>query len=89
MFDAVAEFVTEWILPPMMIAFIVILFLLLFVAVPMWVYQECISETFSLKKAEWVCSKSHVEESTTYIKTGSVMVPHKSTSTVCDQWSRK
>jgi hypothetical protein len=42
----------------------------------------------TLKKSEWVCAEAHYVTSTTYVKSGSVMVPVNSRSKVCDQYNR-
>lgn len=42
----------------------------------------------TLKKGQWVCSQSHQVTSTTYVKSGSVLVPVTNTNRVCDQYRR-
>lgn len=53
------------------------------------IYRDAERPTFDLKKDEWACTKSHVETTTTMIMVGNVLIPNTSTTTVCDQWSRK
>lgn len=47
---------------------------------------------FELKKADWACSNSHEEATTTYMNMGDgktiVLMPITTTTRVCDQWSR-
>ena len=47
------------------------------------------SDLATLKKNEWFCSQSHPVTTTTYVKSGSVMVPVTSTHQVCDQYNRR
>lgn len=42
----------------------------------------------TLKKNEWVCSASHSVSTTTYVKSGSVMVPVTSRHQECDVYSK-
>jgi hypothetical protein len=45
---------------------------------------------FELKKADWVCTQSHSETSTTLVSSGNGQVtPIISTYTVCDQWTHR
>jgi hypothetical protein len=45
-------------------------------------------ELATLLRSEWHCSAAHQETSTTYVKSGDVLVPMTSTSNVCDQYGR-
>ena len=57
--------------------------------VPWMLYaQETSPNLAVLKKNEWVCSASHSETTTTYVKSGSVMVPIVSHTQVCDQYNK-
>lgn len=60
-----------------------------FVWIGVLIYKDMRAETFALRKDSWACSMSHTETTTTYIQSGKTLVPMFSTSTVCDQWSRK
>lgn len=42
----------------------------------------------TLKKSDWICSASHPETTTTYVKSGNVLTPITSHRQVCDQYSR-
>lgn len=53
------------------------------------VYDAVTAETFSLRKDEWTCTASHEETVTTWIVVGNVQVPQITTTTVCDQWTRR
>ena len=42
-----------------------------------------------LNKTEWICMDSHTIPITTYVKSGSVMVPITTYHRVCDEYRRK
>ena len=58
-------------------------------SIPWILYGQEVSPNLAiLKKNEWVCSASHTETTTTYIKSGSVMVPITNHIQVCDQYNK-
>jgi hypothetical protein len=42
----------------------------------------------TLLKSEWRCTASHAETTTSFVKSGDVMVPITSTTNVCDAYGR-
>ncbi len=50
---------------------------------------DATADRFSLKKAEWVCTKSHEETQTTVAIINGGIYPNTTTKTVCDRWERK
>lgn len=42
----------------------------------------------TLHKGQWACTAAHTSTSTTYVKSGSAMVPVTTSRRVCDQYSR-
>ena len=56
-------------------------------------YTDSQRPTFTLKKDDWACTKSHQESITTYINQGDgktiILMPITTYSTVCDTWARK
>ena len=64
----------------------------LFSAIIYAAYAESQRPGFTLKKADWNCTVSHEESTTTYVNTGTgnniILIPITTTSAVCDQWSR-
>lgn len=55
-----------------------------------WAAYDCLyTETFSLRKTDWVCASYRRVESTHYIMIGKVMVPQTTTDNVCVNWMRK
>lgn len=66
------------------------IFVVILIVGMIWViYDSVTAETFSLRKDEWVCAKSHTENVTTLMPVGKVMVPMTNTDAVCDQWIRR
>lgn len=47
------------------------------------------SEVFTLRKEEWKCTQSHIEEVITYIEAGDVDIPVYTNITVCDQYTKQ
>lgn len=84
--------ILDWMLdhtvPWLLILGIVILVLMVIVAPFAW-YAESKAERFALRKDEWTCTQSHERALTTYVQSGSVMVPLTTYSKECDQWSKK
>jgi hypothetical protein len=62
---------------------------LMFIAIGWAIYDEATSEKFYLRKDQWACTASHLEETTTFVKSGNTDIPITSYTTVCDQWSRR
>lgn len=82
----------DWMVERIMLVFVSVCFLLVFIGLPWFLYAwytSSKSPTFELRKDQWTCSRSHVETSTYYIKSGSVMVPQISHNAECDEWTRK
>ena len=69
------------------LALAVVLYGFLF-AIVYSVCEEAKSPTFTLGKADWVCTRSHTVTTTTYIMTGKVLVPTTSSHNECDQYQR-
>jgi hypothetical protein len=46
-------------------------------------------KTFELVVAEWSCTDSHEERTTTLVMVGKVPVTNVHTNTICDRWERK
>lgn len=91
MFDLM-EKVMDVLMPPLMIACVVLMAGLVFIGLPMLAYsawQGSKSPTFELRKDEWTCMATHRETYTTHVMVGKVLVPQVHTRTVCDQWSRR
>ena len=61
---------------------------LLIVVAPICFFMDAKSPTFSLKKDEWACVKTHRKPTTTYIQSGKVLVPVARHQDVCDVYSR-
>jgi len=71
---------------------ILVLCVLVIVGIPVLcyaVYLDMKSPTFSLDKDEWTCTASVERSSTTYVKSGEVLVPITSNYKHCTQWSEK
>jgi hypothetical protein len=79
--DWLGEHVVGWI--------ILVIAVALLIVVPVGFYLDSKAERFSLRKDSWSCTSSHQESSTTYVQSGSIMVPVTGYSTVCDQWTAK
>ena len=82
------EWTFDQVMPWLMVLAVaaVVLFL---VALPFIIYADMTAERFSLKKAEWSCSASVERPVTTYIQSGSVMVPMTTYTKHCTQWSER
>lgn len=50
-------------------------------------YMDAHEPNFTLKKAEWHCTASHPETTTTYVMSGKIAIPITTTNTVCNQWT--
>lgn len=86
--DKIWDWIEEYVMPWVMIGFGVLLIagvIAFIVALITWIS----SDSFSLRKDDWICTASHVEEVTTYVKSGDVQVPITSEYDECDQWSKK
>ncbi len=70
--------------PIMLIVFVICL-----VAMVVATIAQLFSKTINLKESEWECTSFVDVESTVYIQSGNVLVPHKTTNRECAQWSRK
>lgn len=90
--DRIVDFIMDYIMPIIFAAFVVIVIAVLFFVLPMAIYDEMTSPTFSLRKDQWTCTSSHQETSTIYThpypNMPGVMMPITNASDVCDQWSR-
>jgi len=75
--------------PALGVLFIVFPLCVLMGAAP-WAFikQGASPDLATLKKNEWVCTEAHYVTTTTYVKSGSVLVPVTSRSEVCDQYNR-
>jgi len=76
---------------PIMGGLIALLNLTLGTVILIAIWQELFTDhpAFVLDKREWACSASHREPTTTYVKSGNVMIPVTSHHTVCDLYARK
>lgn len=61
----------------------------LLAALPWAMVSSDQSPDITLKKSEWACTESINRATTTYVRSGNVMVPITSNSQVCDQYSRR
>lgn len=54
------------------------------------IYDAITAETFSLRKDQWTCTRSHTEVTSTMTTYdgGKTWVPMVQSNTVCDQWER-
>lgn len=90
---SIVDWIMDHILPWVIIMAVALALLLLFVFLPVAIYEEAVAETFELKKQDWICTTSHKETHTSYVYTGNgksgMMLPVNSTSDTCDTWSRK
>ena len=86
--EEIAGWIWDRLLPLLMI-----LLAIAIVVVPSWLiyvlWVDSKSPTFELRKDEWACSASIERQSTTYIKSGDVMVPITSHYKHCTQWSER
>ena len=83
--------VFEWLMEHVFMWFFVLLIsgaCIFLLVIPFVIYADSQSPTFSLKKSDWGCSHTHIEQSTTYVMSGQVMIPITSQENVCDQYSR-
>lgn len=55
------------------------------------IYDTAVSETMTLRKDEWSCTKSHSEVQSTVVITSNptMVLPMTGESSVCDVWTRK
>lgn len=84
LFDWLLDHVMPWLMSAAIVA--VVLFV---VALPFLIYADYKAERFALRKDEWLCSASVERPSTTYIQSGSVLVPITTYSKHCTQWTEK
>lgn len=54
-----------------------------------FVYQDSKKPTFTLKKDDWLCAGFREYNSTTYVKSGNVIVPITNHHKYCVQWNHK
>ncbi len=87
-----ADRIIDWFMDNVMGWFLIIGIVLIaaFVLIlPFALYAEYTAEKFSLKKDEWQCTASVERSSTTYVQSGSVLLPITTYSNHCTQWSAK
>lgn len=56
---------------------------------PWAAFEDSRDPHISLNKTEWFCTQDHIVPVTTYVKSGSVMVPITSHHRVCTQYNKK
>lgn len=79
--DPILAVIALFIVAPIAIGFIYILW-------DSWYdYYFREQQYYNLNQKDWVCSASHSVSSTTYVKSGSVMIPVITYNTVCDQYN--
>jgi hypothetical protein len=89
--EGAMEFVMERVFAPFFI-FICIPAMILGMVVFGWMLLASYfwpQETFTLYSADWRCTASHTQTTTSLLPVGKVLVPQILTSTVCDNWSRR
>lgn len=52
-------------------------------------WQASQSPTLTLTKSEWACTQSQTVPITTYVQSGTVMIPLTTYTKECHQWSRQ
>lgn len=86
--DAADDLLT-WFLERLFPLLLLLVIAAVVIVVPVAIYEYATAETFELRSDEWQCS-AHVERSSsTYIKSGDVMVPITTHYKHCTQWSEK
>ncbi len=81
----------EWLMDHVMPWFISVAIIALIgfcIIAPFAIWKDSQRPTFELKKDDWTCARAHQEQTTTYVKSGSVMIPVTSTYDVCDMYKR-
>lgn len=59
------------------------------ITLPVILYNEFFGEMIELKKNEWICTESVQSQSTSFIKSGDMLIPLTATQTNCTNWRRK
>lgn len=85
----IGEVVLDWFMENIMVWLIILIVVGLIIAIPFAIYEEYTAEKFYLRKDQWTCSASVERAYTTYIQSGSTMIPITNYQRHCTQWTEK
>ncbi len=85
--DTIFDFISDWVLPPVMITILGFAIVVLFVVLPIGIYQECTSEHISIKKDDWQCTSYRTYYYSGYMA-GKAYVPAR-TSRECETYQKR
>jgi hypothetical protein len=92
MMDDVMEWLTEWVMVPLMILCMAGMGIAAVVGIPYGIYYWLTYEpakTFELRIDSWDCTRSEVRTRTEYVLVGKITVPHTVEYNHCTQWNER